>query len=526
MRVLVSDNLAPSGIEKLRSAPQLQVDVKTGLSPEELRQVIGEYDALVIRSATKVTEEIIEHAGNLKVVARAGIGLDNVNIPAASKRGIVVMNAPEGNVVTTAEHAIAMLLSLSRMIPQASASIKDGKWEKKKFQGREVFHKVLGVIGLGRIGRVVADRAKGLKMNVIGFDPFIDSEVVEKLGIESVSFEQLLARADYITVHTPMTRETRNLLNADAFAKMKKGVYVLNCARGGIVNEQDLHDAIKAGIVAGAALDVFVTEPPGDNPLVGLEQVIATPHLGASTDEAQENVAIAVADQIVEFLVRGTIRNAVNAPNIDGAVLAHLRPYLKLSEKLGCLLAQITRGAIQQISIEYVGDVTGVDTQPLTLSILKGILKPILGDMVNFVNVPVIVKERNIKVTSAMRTEAEDFTNLIAVSVKTSEEQNLVAGTMFGKKDPRIVRINDFRLEAAMEGHSLLIYNIDTPGTIGAIGTCLGRHKVNISMMDVGQVLERGQNIIFLRTDSVVPQNVIDELLSLDNVNVVQAVTL
>lgn len=526
MRVLVSDNLAQSGIEKLRSAPQIQVDVKTGLSPEELRQVIGEYDALVIRSATKVTEEVIEAAGRLKVVARAGIGLDNVNIPAASKRGIVVMNAPEGNVVTTAEHAIAMMLSMSRMIPQASASIKAGKWEKKKFQGREVFHKVLGVIGLGRIGRVVADRARGLKMNVIGFDPFIDSEVVEKLGIEPVTLDQLLERADYITVHTPMTKETRNLLNAEAFSKMKKGVYVLNCARGGIINEQDLHDAIQAGIVAGAALDVFVQEPPSDSPLVGLEQIIATPHLGASTDEAQENVAIAVGDQVVDFLVRGTIRNAVNAPNIDGAVLAHLRPYLRLSEKLGCLLAQITRGAIQEITIEYIGDVTGVDMQPLTLSILKGILKPILGDMVNFVNVPVIVKERNIKVMTSTRTEAEDFTNLISVSVKTSEDQNQVAGTMFGKKDPRIVRINDFRLDAAMEGHSLLIYNIDTPGTIGAIGTCLGRHKVNISMMDVGQVLERGENIIFLRTDSVVPQNVIDELLSLDNVNVVQAVTL
>jgi D-3-phosphoglycerate dehydrogenase / 2-oxoglutarate reductase len=301
-------------------------------------------------------------------------------------------------------------------------------------------------------------------------------------------------------------------------------VFILNCARGGIVNEQDLHDAIQAGIVAGAALDVFVQEPPRDNPLLHLEQVVVTPHLGASTDEAQENVAIAVAEQVTDYLTTGTIRNAVNAPSIDGATLAVLRPYLILAERLGSLQAQITKGAIQEINIVYIGEVTSVDTKPLTYSILKGLLTPILGDMVNFVNVPVVVKERNIKVTASSRDEAEDFTNLITVQLKTSEDGNLVAGTMFGKKDPRLVRINDFRLEAAMEGHSLLIYNIDTPGTIGAIGTCLGRHQVNISMMDVGQVLERGENIIFLRTDTSVPQHVVEELLSLDNVNVVQAI--
>lgn len=291
------------------------------------------------------------------------------------------------------------------------------------------------------------------------------------------------------------------------------------------MNEQDLHDAILAGIVAGAALDVFVQEPPVDNPLLRLDRVVATPHLGASTDEAQENVAIAVAEQVTDYLTTGTIRNAVNAPNIDGATLAVLRPYLILAERLGSLQAQITKGAIQEVNIVYIGEVTTVDTKPLTYSILKGLLTPILGDMVNFVNIPVVVRERNIKVTASSRDEAEDFTNLITVELKTSEDANLVAGTMFGKKDPRLVRINDFRLEAAMDGHSLLIYNIDTPGTIGAIGTCLGRHHINISMMDVGQVLERGENIIFLRTDTLVPQYVIDELLSLDNVNVVQAIT-
>ena len=525
MKILISDDLAESGIQKLRSVPEFQVDVRTKLAPEELGRIIKDYEALVIRSATKVTAEIIDAADNLKVVARAGIGLDNVNIDAASRRGIVVMNTPEGNVITTAEHVIAMMLALSRNIPQANSSVKAGKWEKARFRGREVSHKVLGIIGVGRIGRIVADRAKGLKMNVIAYDPYISPEVIEKIGIEGVSLDELFARSDYITIHTPMTKETRNLLRADAFEKMKKGVFIVNCARGGIVNEQDLCDAIQAGVVAGAALDVFTQEPPKDSPLLSLDQVVATPHLGASTDEAQENVAIAVAEQVTEYLTRGSIRNAVNAPSIDGAVLAVLRPYLVLAERLGSLQAQITRGAIQEVNIVYIGEVTTVDTKPLTYSILKGVLTPILGDMINFVNVPVVVKERNIKVTASSRDEAEDFTNLISVHVKTGEDANLVAGTMFGKKDPRLVRINDFRLEAAMEGNSLLIYNIDTPGTIGAIGTCLGRHHVNISMMDVGQVLERGQNIIFLRTDTPVPQHVIQELLSLNNVNVVQAIT-
>lgn len=526
MKVLVSDNLAESGVEKLMAVEGFEVEVNTSLTPEELRQVIKEYDALVIRSATKVTADVIEAADNLKVIARAGIGLDNVDIEAASKRGIIVMNTPEGNVITTAEHTIAMLMAVTRNIPQAVASLKANKWEKKKFRGREVFNKTLGIIGVGRIGRVVADRAKALKMNVIGYDPYISIEVVDSLGIEGVTYDDLLARADYITVHTPMTQETRNILNAEAFKKAKRGVFILNCARGGIVNEADLYDAIQEGTVAGAALDVFVKEPPQDHPLLSLDQVIATPHLGASTDEAQENVAVAVAEQVIDYLSNGTIRNAVNAPNIDGAVLVRLRPYLTLSERLGSFLAQVTGGAIQEISIEYIGEVTGVEIQPLTFSILKGLLTPILGDMVNFVNIPVIVKERNIKVTESFRSEAEDFTNLISVTVKTSEKVNVAAGTIFGKKDPRIVRINDFRLESAMEGHLMLIYNIDTPGTIGAIGTCLGRHNINISMMDVGQVLERGQNIIFLRTDTSVPKNVVDDLLSLDNVNVVQTVKL
>ena len=524
MKILVSDNLAESGIERLRDVPEFDVEVNTSLTTEEFRQIIKEYDALVIRSATKVTADVIEVADRLKVIARAGIGLDNVDIAAASKRGIVVMNTPEGNVITTAEHAVAMLLAVTRNIPQASMSTKSGKWEKKRFRGREVFNKVLGVIGIGRIGRVVAERAKGLRMHVIAYDPYISSELVNKLGVEGVSLDELYARADYITVHTPMTQETRSLINAEAFKKMKKGVFIINCARGGIVNEEALYEAIQSGIVAGAALDVFSQEPPKGSPLLTLDQVVATPHLGASTDEAQENVAIAVADQVVDYFLNGTIRNAVNAPTINGEVLANLRPYLILAERLGSLLTQITREPLESISIEYVGDISSMDTRPLTISILKGMLTPFMGDEVNFVNAPILAKERGIKVTESLRSEAEDFTSMITISLKTPYDENVVSGTIFGKKDVRLVRINDFRMEASMEGHSLLIYSVDTPGTIGAIGTCLGRHQVNISMMDVGQVLERGQNIIFIRTDTPVPPPVVQELLEMENVNVVQVV--
>lgn len=523
MRVLISDNLSQSGIEKLQAVPEFEVEVNTSLTHEELRQIIKEYDALVIRSATKVTDDIIEAATRLKVVARAGIGLDNVDIAAASKRGVVVMNTPEGNVITTAEHTIAMLFAVSRNIPQATASMKAGKWEKKLFRGKELFNKVLGIIGIGRIGRVVADRARGLKMNVIAYDPYINAEVINKMGIEAVDFDELLARADYITVHTPITQETRDLINAEALSKVKKGVFVLNCARGGIVNEKALAEAIQAGTVAGAALDVYTKEPPVGNPLLALDQVVLTPHLGASTAEAQENVATAVADQVIDYLLNGTIRNAVNAPTMDGELFSQLGPYLHLSERLGSILTQITQGAVEEIAIDYVGEVSTMETGPLTTSILKGLLTPFLGPEVNFVNAPIIAKDRNIKVTESKRSGAEDFTNLVTVRMKTSLQENLVAGTIFGKKDVRLVRINDFRTEATMEGYLLLIFNIDTPGTIGAIGTCLGQNNINISMMDVGQVLERGENIIFLRTDTPVPEEVTQQLLDLENVNVVQA---
>jgi D-3-phosphoglycerate dehydrogenase len=526
MKILVSDPLSQRGIQVLEETPGFEVDVNTSLTREELLGIIKNYDALVIRSSTKVTEEVIEAAHQLKVIGRAGIGLDNVDIGAASKRGIVVMNTPDGNVITTAEHAVAMLMALSRNIPQAAASMRSHKWEKKLFRGRELFNKTLGVIGIGRIGRIVADRARGMKMNIIAYDPYIPAETIEKMGVEPVTLDALLARSDCITVHTPFTPETRNLINHECFSKMKRGILLVNCARGGIVNEQDLYEALQEGIVAGAALDVFEKEPPGDNPLLDLDNVIATPHLGASTDEAQENVALAVAGQIIEYLQRGTVRNAVNVPSVDGEVLIRLRPYLTLAEKLGSLLGQITKGGILEMAVDYIGELAGYDTVPLTVSLTKGVLTPIVGDEVNFVNAPVLARERDIKISESKRSEAEDFTSLITVRMKTTERENTVSGTTFGKQDPRIVRINDFRLEAPLEGHLLLIYNIDTPGTIGAIGTCLGQHRINIATMEVGQVIEQGQNIIMMRTDTPVPVEVQEELLGLGNVKFVQRLEL
>lgn len=526
MKILVSDLLHEKGVEALEQTPGFEVEMNTSLTQEELIGVIKNYDGLVIRSGTKVSEEVIAAADRLKVIGRAGIGLDNVDIPAASKRGIVVMNTPDGNVITTAEHAVAMLMALSRNIPQAAESMKSHKWEKKKFRGKELFNKTLGVIGIGRIGRIVADRAKGMKMNVIGYDPYIPAEAIEKMGVEPVSLDELLARSDCITVHTPMTPETSNLIDRECFAKMKPGALLVNCARGGIVNEQDLCEALQEGRLGGAALDVFEKEPPEDNPLLALDTVIATPHLGASTDEAQENVAVAVASQIIDYLQNGTVRNAVNVPSLDGEVLTRLRPYLTLAERLGSLLGQITKGGILEVAVDFIGELATLDTVPLTVSLTKGVLTPSLGDEVNFVNAPMLAKERDIRIRESKRSEAEDFTSLISVRMKTTEHENVVSGTTFGKQDPRLVRINDFRLEAPLEGHLLLIYNIDTPGTIGAIGTCLGQHRINIATMDVGQVIDQGQNIIMMRTDTPVPPEVQRELLNLPNVTFVQKLKL
>ena len=503
MKVLISDNLHQAGVDILQQHPNIEVDFRPGLSPEELKEAIQEADGLAIRSATKVTADLIDAAPRLKVIGRAGTGLDNVDILAASKRGIVVMNTPGGNTITTAEHAISMMLALARNIPQAAQTMREGLWEKKKYQGTEIFNKTLGIIGFGRIGSVVAERALGLRMRVVVYDPFVTKESASALGVELASLDELLARSDFITIHTPKTKETTKLLNKKAFHKMKPGLRLINCARGGIVDEAALYEALKEGKVAAAALDVFETEPPpADFPLRTLPNAILTPHLGASTEEAQANVSVAVCEQILEYLLYGTIMNAVNAPSVSRETLAKLRPYLTLAEALGSFQAQTTEGAISSVSVAYVGEVSKLDTKPLTHSILKGLLFPVMGDEVNYVNAPTVAAQRGITVSEEKIEAVEDFTNLIRLTVRAGMEENMVAGTIFGKYEPRLVQINKFRLEAIPEGHMLFIYNTDRPGVIGAIGTTIGSHNTNIARMTVGQEKERGQNVILLTTDT------------------------
>lgn len=526
MKVLVSDSLSEVGVKIFQDTQDIEVDVNVGLSPDELKEIIGQYHGLVIRSATKVTAEILEAAHNLKVVGRAGIGLDNVDIPAASQRGIVVMNTPEGNTITTAEHTMSMIMALSRNIPQATSSLKQGKWEKKKLQGRELFNKTLGLVGAGHIGQIVADRAKGMKMKVIVYDPYIKPDIVEKLDLEPVSLDELFKRADYITIHTPKTDETANLINKDSIAKIKKGAMLINCARGGIVNEDDLYDALESGHLAGAALDVFITEPPGEIKLMSLPNFICTPHLGASTREAQVNVAVDVAEQIVDYLLHGTVKNAVNVPSVSAELMTTLRPYATLTEKLGAFQTQLIDSGITEVTINYSGTVTEYDTTPLTTAMLKGLLTPILKDDVNFINASHIAADRGIKVVESKTTTSEDFASLISLKVNAMDGENIVAGTIFGKTMPRILRINDFYLEAIPEGHNLLIHNLDVPGMIGKIALALGSKGINIARMEVGQKKKEKQNVILLAIDAPADEETLEELRNVENIFSVRKIEL
>jgi D-3-phosphoglycerate dehydrogenase / 2-oxoglutarate reductase len=515
MKVLVSDNLGEVGIRMLEAEQGIDVDVNTGLAPEALRKIIGDYDALIIRSATKVSEDLLAAARRLKVVGRAGIGLDNVDIPAATKRGVVVMNTPDGNVITTAEHAIAMMMALARNVPQGTASLRAGRWDKKKLQGREICDKTLGVIGFGKIGSIVADRARGLRFKVIVYDPHVNPERIEKAGFETVTLDALYQRSDFITIHVPKLKDTAGLIDKVAFDQMKDGVMLINCARGGIVNETDLYDAMVSGKVAGAALDVFEVEPPEGSPLLKLDRLICTPHLGASTREAQTNVAVAVVKQIVGYLKSGTVVNAVNVPSVTGELLARLKPFLELGDRIGCLMPQLLQGALKEVAVEYTGDFQGLDLSPVTTAILKGLLTPTVKDDVNTVNAPILAKERGIKVSETASAESDEFLNLVTVRVVTTEMDCTLAGTIYGKQDSRIVRINNFRLEMIPLGHMAIIHNLDKPGAIGSIGTTLGNHDINIARMQVGQEEDGSHNIIFLNTDTQIPEFVLEELRAL-----------
>ncbi len=517
MKILIADNIDDIGIQLINAEPDFEADVKTGLPADELKKIIGDYDGMIIRSATKVTEDIAQ-AGTprLKVVARAGIGLDNVDIPAATRHGIAVMNTPQGNTVTTAEHTLSMMLALARNIPQGTSSLKAGQWNKKKLQGVEIFNKTIGIIGFGKIGCIVADRARQFKMKVIVADPNISPATIENEGHEAVTMDELLSRSDFITVHVPKMPQTTGLLNKDAFAKMKDGVMVLNCARGGIINEADLYDALESGKVAGAALDVFETEPPGDSPLFKLPNVIATPHLGASTKEAQVNVAEAAARQIIEYLKNDTIINAVNVPAVSGELLTKLAPFMTLAERIGATIAQFADGHLQEVTIEYTGDFQNLDLEPVTTAALKGILTPFVQHTINFVNAASFAADRGLKITTRVDQAATDFISLITISLTASNAINTIAGTIFGKKEPRIIRINDFRLEMIpTTGNFAIIHNLDQPGAIGSIGQLMGEHGINIERMQVGQKGDNQRNVIFLRTDKKISGAVLSDLKNL-----------
>lgn len=524
-KVLVSDALAREGLAILEAARGLEVVNSPGLAPDALLAAVADVEGLVVRSNTKVTRAVIDAAPRLRVIGRAGIGVDNVDVPAASARGIAVVNTPEGNNITTAEHAIALLVALARHIPQASASMKAGKWEKNKFQGVELYNRTLGVLGIGNIGHIVAERARGLGMRVIAYDPFIAPEVAQRMDVELVELDELLARADAITVHVPKTKDTTGLLGADAFRKTKRGLLVVNAARGGIVDEAALLEALEDGRVAGAALDVFVEEPPPkDHPLVMHPRVVCTPHLGASTEQAQINVSIAVAEQVRDFLLEGTVRNAVNVPSISAELLAQMRPYLVLGEKLGRFQGQLCPGAIEEIEIEYAGEIASLRVAPVTIAVLKGLLESVT-DRVNMVNAPIVAQERGIKVVESKASRPEDFASTITTRVRGCVER-LIAGAIFHGGQPRIVRVDDFMLEAIPEGPTILIHNHDRPGVVGQVGTVLGESGVNISRMQLGLVPERSEAAMLVNVTPAPSDDVMERLRNLPNVIVAQLVDL
>ena len=520
-KVLISDDLSPQAADIFRERG-IEVDVKTGLGEDELLAIIGDYDGLALRSATRVTDKFLDAAANLKVIGRAGIGIDNVDVDAATQRGIVVMNTPFGNSITTAEHAIAMMMALARQLPAANASTHAGKWEKKRFMGVEVSGKTLGLVGAGNIGSIVANRAQGLKMRVIAYDPFLSPERADNLGIEKVELDVLYARADFITLHVPLTDTTRKLIDKAAFARMKKGVRIINCARGGIIVEEDLRDALDAGQVAGAALDVFADEPATENILFGRNDVICTPHLGAATSEAQEKVALQVAEQMSDYLLTGAVSNALNMPSVTAEEAPRLRPYMALAELLGSFAGQLTETGLKAFKVEFEGHVAELNTRPIVAAALTGLLRPLL-DSVNMVSAPVIARERDIRCTEVKRDEPVDYETLIRLTVTTERRSRAVAGTLFGGSRPRIVEIKGIPIEAEIGPHMLYITNKDKPGVIGDLGRTLGEAKVNIATFHLGRADEGGDAIALLQVDQAVDKTLLDKIAALPNILQVKA---
>lgn len=518
MKILVADEVSENGLEPLRAA-SFTVEKRTGLSGAQLREALSDCEGLVVRSETKVTDELMESAAKLRVIGRAGVGVDNIDVPAATARGIVVMNAPDGNTITTAEHTLALLIALARNIPQANASVKSAKWERKRFIGAELQGKTLGIIGLGRIGRAVAARARAFGMKIVAHDPFIAPDQARDLEIESASMDEVFSRADFLTVHTPLTSETRGLVGAQAFAKMRKGVRIINCARGGLVDEAALYEAIKTGVVAGAALDVFEQEPPPpDHPLLGLEEVIVTPHLGASTTEAQEGVAFTVAEQMRDYLLTGTLRGAVNVPALGAKELSALQPYLALAESLGRFQAQLVDSAVREVRLEFAGETVELDAAPVTRAFLAGLLRDVSA-RVNVVNAFVIAEERRITVTTSY-VRGGDTAPAIRTRVVCEGGEQTVSGTVFGiaggGREGRITEINDFRIEATPRGRILVMHNRDVPGVIGRVGTILGEQGINISAFHLGRRERGGEAMAVIEIDAQLDKGIMDQLLGFE----------
>ena len=516
IRVLISDKMDPKAAAIFRDRG-IEVDDRPGLSPDELKSIIGDYDGLAIRSATKVTKDLLAAADRLKVVGRAGIGVDNVDVPAATARGVVVMNTPFGNSITTAEHAIALMFALARQLPEADASTQAGKWEKNRFMGVEVTGKTVGLIGAGNIGSIVASRALGLRMKVVAYDPFLTPERALELGIEKVELDELLARADFITLHTPLTDQTRNILSRDNLARTKKGVRIVNCARGGLIDEAALKDGLDSGHIAGAALDVFESEPAKDSPLFGTPGFISTPHLGASTSEAQVNVAIQVAEQMSDFLLLGGVSNAINMPSLSAEEAPRLRPYMSLAEKLGRLVGQVVGEDLRSLDVEVEGAAAELNMKPITGAVLAGLMGT-YSQSVNMVNAPVLAKERGLDLREIRHDREGDYHTLVAVSAHTAEGERRVEGTLFGNRAPRLVKIFDIPVEADLAGQMIYIVNDDQPGFIGALGTMLGKQGVNIATFNLGRRREGGEAVALVAVDDPITPNLADDLRRLPGV--------
>ncbi len=517
-KVLISDALSETAVQIFRDRGlDVTFEPKLGKDKDRLHEMIGGFDGLAIRSATKVTEKLLATARNLKVIGRAGIGVDNVDTKAATSRGVIVMNTPFGNSITTAEHAISMLMSLARQIPQANTSTHQGKWEKSRFMGVEVFNKTLGIIGCGNIGGIVADRAIGLKMRVIAFDPFLSEERAREIGVEKVELDELLARADFISLHTPLTDQTHNILSADALAKTKEGVRIVNCARGGLIDEAALAGALASGQVAGAALDVYAEEPAQDNELFGMENVICTPHLGASTGEAQENVALHVAEQMSDYLLKGAITNAINFPSVSAEEAPLLTPWVKLAEQLGSFAGQLTDVPLKGVHLEYCGDVSKLNVKPMTAAAIAGVLRSKLQD-INMVSAGVIAKDRGVAVEELLCAEHGVYESYIKLTVKTPEYNRSVAGTVFSDGRPRIIQVRDINMDFEVTPHMMFVRNSDKPGFIGAFGQLMGDHGVNIATFNLGREQPGGDAITVVALDESIGEDILEKVTALEHV--------